>query len=65
MIALLQALCITVYGLCNTAAFAQTLSSSLPAVDAQTEAAIYHAAGNTTQVPSDITITSPTEAANW
>lgn len=64
-ITLIQASALLTLFLAPSTALAQTLSTTLPSVDALTEAAIYHVAGNSTQVPTDIVITSPTSETTW
>ena len=69
----LRTLTFAIFGLAASSAIAQTeppavvstTSASGQDVDASSLAAEYHAAGNSTQVPTDIVITSPTSDTVW
>lgn len=71
----LRTLTLAMFGLAASSALAQAQTNSVAVVntgsasgqdvDASSLAAEYHAAGNSTQVPTDIVITSPTSDTVW
>ncbi|UZJ51981.1 hypothetical protein CBS101457_001301 [Exobasidium rhododendri] len=65
MVVVVPAFIFAFVSLASTAVYAQTPSSATPDAQSQTEAAVFHVAGNSTQVTSDIVITNPTEASTW
>jgi hypothetical protein len=61
----LRALAVTIFGLAAvSSALAQTAADS-SSTDPEVQTAIYHAAGNSTQVPTDIVVTQPTDSSVW
>jgi len=62
----LRGLAVTIFGLAavSSVVHAQTTVST-PPTDPEVAAAIYHVAGNSTQLPTDIIVTEPTDSTVW